>query len=316
VNPLLFNLRMTLSAENFIIEKIYGSPDMNEPSRLAGGECLFVNTLFPSRMTQDGQTKGGIMLLKLKTVEEKENEEEEEEKEKQEKELTRRRRERYSQAIIDISSENREGNVESETFEICLVKKKTRRKGSSLSRRQKLHQEEGKGEEGEEDKDNDHLYETVGIRKAILLARYVTQMHTWLKFEDHKVRQQHQQTTQQQQGPAPFHFGPTLSLALIGAGGKGGSVSSIQSSPSRILPEEEEIKEGLVRLLTYVQNEMEAIRDPLLEQEARIVRRVLQHYLGEEKDKLKKTYSFLGFYEYELALANAVALPSEDDEEL
>jgi len=63
VTPLVFNLRLNLEAAGFEIEKVYGSPEAD----LATGTLMQVNTLFPSK-TQDGQTKGGVVLLKLKRI--------------------------------------------------------------------------------------------------------------------------------------------------------------------------------------------------------------------------------------------------------
>lgn len=61
VTPLVFDLELKLDAEGFEIEKVYGSPQADE----ATGEIMKVNTLFPSS-TEGGETKGGIVLLKLK----------------------------------------------------------------------------------------------------------------------------------------------------------------------------------------------------------------------------------------------------------
>lgn len=60
VTPLVFDLNLKLEADGYTIEKVFGSPEANE----ATGEIMKVNTLFPSK-TEDGQTKGGIVLLKL-----------------------------------------------------------------------------------------------------------------------------------------------------------------------------------------------------------------------------------------------------------
>ncbi len=65
VTPLVFDLRLKLDADGFEIEKVYGSPEADE----ATGEIMKVNTLFPSS-TEGGQTKGGIVLLKLSKLEE------------------------------------------------------------------------------------------------------------------------------------------------------------------------------------------------------------------------------------------------------
>ncbi|MBI5066344.1 VWA domain-containing protein [Candidatus Woesearchaeota archaeon] len=61
VTPLVFNLNLNLDAKGYKIEKVYGSPEANE----ATGEIMKVNTLFPSK-TEEGQTRGGLVLLKLK----------------------------------------------------------------------------------------------------------------------------------------------------------------------------------------------------------------------------------------------------------
>lgn len=61
VTPLVFDLKLELESNGFEIEKVYGSPEADK----ATGEIMYVNTLFPSK-TEDGQTKGGVVLLKLK----------------------------------------------------------------------------------------------------------------------------------------------------------------------------------------------------------------------------------------------------------
>ena len=63
VTPLVFNLNLNLDAKGYKIEKVYGSPEANEST----GELMKVNTLFPSK-TKEGQTKGGLVLLKLKKL--------------------------------------------------------------------------------------------------------------------------------------------------------------------------------------------------------------------------------------------------------
>lgn len=61
VTPLVFDLKLTLDASGFEISKVYGSPEADE----ATGEIMKVNTLFPSK-TQEGETRGGIVIMKLK----------------------------------------------------------------------------------------------------------------------------------------------------------------------------------------------------------------------------------------------------------
>lgn len=63
VTPLVFNLQLGFKAEGWKIEKVYGSPEASEST----GELMKVNTLFPSKKTE-GETRGGLILLKLKEV--------------------------------------------------------------------------------------------------------------------------------------------------------------------------------------------------------------------------------------------------------
>jgi len=63
VTPLVFNLRLTLDSKDWEIETVYGSPEADK----ATGELMKVNTLFPSKKVE-GETKGGLILLKLKNI--------------------------------------------------------------------------------------------------------------------------------------------------------------------------------------------------------------------------------------------------------
>ncbi|MGV8168789.1 MAG: VWA domain-containing protein [Candidatus Nanoarchaeia archaeon] len=63
VTPLVFNLTLTIDAPGYQIERVYGSPEADE----ATGEIMRVNTLFPSKQ-EKGETRGGLVLLKLKKV--------------------------------------------------------------------------------------------------------------------------------------------------------------------------------------------------------------------------------------------------------
>jgi len=60
VTPLVFDLALRLESDGYSIGQVYGSPEAD----LATGEIMRINTLFPSKV-KDGQTKGGIVLLKL-----------------------------------------------------------------------------------------------------------------------------------------------------------------------------------------------------------------------------------------------------------
>lgn len=61
VTPLVFNLRLHLSSDAYVIDKVFGSPE----SELSSGQLMRINTLFPSAKDEQGQTKGGVVLLRL-----------------------------------------------------------------------------------------------------------------------------------------------------------------------------------------------------------------------------------------------------------
>jgi Ca-activated chloride channel family protein len=61
VTPLVFNLQLNLEASGWDIEEVYGSPEADKST----GELMKVNTLFPSK-SEGGETRGGLVLLKLK----------------------------------------------------------------------------------------------------------------------------------------------------------------------------------------------------------------------------------------------------------
>lgn len=63
VTPLVFDLELTLEAPGYRIAQVYGSPEADASS----GRLMTVDTLFPSR-TKDGETKGGVVLLKLERL--------------------------------------------------------------------------------------------------------------------------------------------------------------------------------------------------------------------------------------------------------
>lgn len=60
VTPLVFDLHLALDGTGWSIAQVYGSPEADQ----ATGEVFRVNTLFPSP-TRDGETRGGLILIKL-----------------------------------------------------------------------------------------------------------------------------------------------------------------------------------------------------------------------------------------------------------
>jgi len=61
VTPLVFDLKLSIQSNCFVIDKVIGSPE----AATATGELMKVNTLFPSKRTEQG-AKGGVILVGLK----------------------------------------------------------------------------------------------------------------------------------------------------------------------------------------------------------------------------------------------------------
>jgi Ca-activated chloride channel family protein len=61
VTPLVFNLELQLSSNDYEIVGVFGSPEAN----LATGQMLKINTLFPSS-TEEEEVRGGVVLVKLR----------------------------------------------------------------------------------------------------------------------------------------------------------------------------------------------------------------------------------------------------------
>jgi len=120
VTPLVFNLQLNLEANGYKIEKVYGSPEANE----ATGELMKVNTLFPSKV-EAGETRGGLVLLKLKKISDN------------------------GSLKLKTSYEDRTGKTDGSEVEINMT-------------------------------GNAEYFANNGIRKGILLARYVNLMKNWI----------------------------------------------------------------------------------------------------------------------------------------
>ena len=123
VTPLVFDLKLNLESEGYTIEKVYGSDTENY------GELMNVNTLFPSK-TEGGETKGGIVLLKLK----------------------------------------KESDFEGP---LKLIVNYTDRNGEKHSNEQEVVFENSVEE----------YYDNTGIRKGIVLTRYVNVIKDWIAYE-------------------------------------------------------------------------------------------------------------------------------------
>ena len=65
VTPMVYDLNMSINSNNFKLEKIYGTDDIDSEN---SNTIMHVNTLFPSNSSDNGEVKGGIILVKLKKI--------------------------------------------------------------------------------------------------------------------------------------------------------------------------------------------------------------------------------------------------------
>ena len=61
VTPLVFDLNLNLKSNDYNIEMVYGSDSSNNNKE----NIMKVNTLFPSKTSEKGEVKGGVILVKL-----------------------------------------------------------------------------------------------------------------------------------------------------------------------------------------------------------------------------------------------------------
>jgi Ca-activated chloride channel family protein len=67
VTPLVFDLSLNLKSDDYNIEMVYGS----DSAKGNKGNLMKINTLFPSKTSEKGEVKGGIVLVKLSKKTEK-----------------------------------------------------------------------------------------------------------------------------------------------------------------------------------------------------------------------------------------------------
>ena len=128
VTPLVFDLNLNLKSDDYNIEMIYGSDSSKEQK----GNLMKVNTLFPSKSSETGEVKGGIVLIKLKEKTENKN----------------------GKLELEVSYKDRNGKEYNNIQTIIFDKNKT-----------------------------EEFYDNSGIRKAIVLSRYVNVLKSWILYE-------------------------------------------------------------------------------------------------------------------------------------
>ena len=128
VTPLVFDLNLNLRSDDYAIEMVYGTDSANGLK----GSLMKVNTLFPSKTSETGEVKGGVVLVKLKEKNEMKN----------------------GELKLEVSYEDRNGKEYKNNQIINFNKNKT-----------------------------EEFYENSGIRKAIVLTRYVNALKSWILYE-------------------------------------------------------------------------------------------------------------------------------------
>jgi Ca-activated chloride channel family protein len=63
VTPMVFNVNLVFASHGWRIDTVFGSPEAD----LSTGRLMKINTLFPSKR-EGGETKGGLVLLKLRRI--------------------------------------------------------------------------------------------------------------------------------------------------------------------------------------------------------------------------------------------------------
>ena len=128
VTPLVFDLNLNLKSDDYNIEMVYGSDSSNKQKE----NLMKVNTLFPSKTSEKGEVKGGVVLVKLNEKTEKKN----------------------GVVELEVSYKDRNWKEYKNTQTIIFDKNK-----------------------------NEEFYDNSGIRKAIVLTRYVNILKNWILFE-------------------------------------------------------------------------------------------------------------------------------------
>eukprot|EP01084_Bolivina_argentea_P266222 451481_1 len=150
VTPMVFNVCLKLNCEGnaYEIEKVYGPKDSKVDAIMNTGEIRNITTLFPSKKTKKG-TKGGIQLIRLK------------------------RNDKVSDKMnveVCVTFENRNGqqfkNSQFVTFDPPQL--------------MSINDMIDSDEDDMDNNENENFYDNLGIRKGILLCKYVELFHCWI----------------------------------------------------------------------------------------------------------------------------------------
>ena len=203
VTPLVFDLNLNFKSDDYNIEMVYGS-DSSEGQK---ENLMKVNTLFPSKTSEKGEVKGGIVLVKLKEKRETKN----------------------GKVELEVSYKDRNGKEYKNTQIINFDINK-----------------------------NEEFYDNSGIRKAIVLTRYVNILKYWILYErtENKI----------------FMIGP--SKGIVDFFYTENEITKILGEHERMsvkLKVSEEYKEIFRNMKEYILKENEEIKDDVLKKEIEIL---------------------------------------------
>ena len=142
VTPLVFDLELKFDSSNYIIKNVYGT-DTKEKNT---GTIMKVNTLFPSSRNENGEAKGGIILLKVAPA------------------IVDHIEPGHEGTKVIVSYKDRDGKEHKNEQEVEF-KTEFVNDGKNISTSAKEY------------------YENTGIRKGIALTRYVNLMKNWILYE-------------------------------------------------------------------------------------------------------------------------------------
>jgi Ca-activated chloride channel family protein len=206
VTPLVFDLQLNFESSGYEIEKVYGSPEADE----ATGEIMKVNTLFPSKTSDEG-VKVGIILLKLKKISDD------------------------NSLTLSTNYEDRNGIVDGDTVSLILENEET------------------------------NVYPNTGIRKGILLTRYVNVLKNWLVNEA-------EMDSEDLDDIIPMIDSNTG--IFLADEDKCIQILSKWEQESKPLKVSQEYKELFLEFIPYFEGEMNAIGDNTLIQEIEILKKL------------------------------------------
>ena len=165
VSPLVFGLKLNVECEgkSDIIEEVYGVD--SEYNKNKNTDLMNVNTLFPSPTDDDGDTKGGVIIVKLKKMDEYNISISCKYKDKKGKEFSNKQNVSFNNNNNDSENENDDTNANNNEGNISTS---------------------NNNDSNNENANNSNYFDNNGIRKALLLIDYVELLRNWIEYENNR----------------------------------------------------------------------------------------------------------------------------------